>query len=137
MPTLLDCAGLPIPETVEGRSLLPLARGEAADWRPYLHGEHTGFGQSLQWLTDGREKYVWFSGSGREQLFDLARDPQELHRSGPAGRATPGAWREWRARLIEELQRARGGLHRRAAADRPAGRCKPVLERPGYREGLG
>ena len=46
MPTLLDCAGLPIPASVEGRSVLPLARGEAPDWRPYLHGEHTILGQS-------------------------------------------------------------------------------------------
>ncbi|OUC06808.1 arylsulfatase, partial [Litorilinea aerophila] len=31
-PTLLDAAGLPIPETMEGRSILPLLRGQAADW---------------------------------------------------------------------------------------------------------
>jgi arylsulfatase A-like enzyme len=31
-PTLLDAAGLPVPETMQGRSLLPLVRREAADW---------------------------------------------------------------------------------------------------------
>jgi arylsulfatase len=78
MPTLLDCAGLPVPESVEGRSLLPLARGEAAaGWRPYLHGEHALLGQSLQWITDERYKYVWLSGPGHEQLFDLIEDPCE------------------------------------------------------------
>ena len=40
MPTLLDCAGLPVPEGVEGQSLLPFARGEEVPWRAYLHGEH-------------------------------------------------------------------------------------------------
>ena len=30
MPTLLDLAGLPIPASVEGQSMLPLARGEAS-----------------------------------------------------------------------------------------------------------
>src|SRR5947209_8711340 len=63
MPTLLECAGLPVPESVEGRSFLPLARGESIEWRSHLHGEHLYSGQSVQWLTNGREKYVWFSGT--------------------------------------------------------------------------
>ncbi len=102
MPTLLDCAGLPIPETVEGRSFLPIARGEAVEWRDYLHGEHTLMNQSIQWLTDGHEKYVWFSGTGHEQLFDLEEDPQELHDLA----ADPGYAERvahWRRLLIREL----------------------------------
>ncbi len=95
MPTLLDCAGLPIPDGIDGASVLPLihADGEPVrrpeghpggpvgepDWRPYLHGEHTILGQSLQWIRTTRYKYVWLSGSGREQLFDLDAGPQELH----------------------------------------------------------
>ncbi|WP_460525065.1 arylsulfatase [Flindersiella endophytica] len=78
MPTLLDCAGLPVPESVEGRSLLPMARGEAAGgWRSHVHGEHALLGQSLQWITDARYKYVWLSGGGQEQLFDLVEDRSE------------------------------------------------------------
>ena len=42
---------------------------------------------SMQWLTDGRWKYVWFSGDGREQLFDLQSDPQERHDLADAGSA--------------------------------------------------
>jgi arylsulfatase len=102
MPTLLDCAGLPVPESVEGRSFLPLARGESIEWRPHLHGEHPYAGQSIQWLTDGREKYVWFSGTGHEQLFDLEQDPQELRDlardPAAAERVAP-----WRRALIEAL----------------------------------
>ena len=52
LPTLLDAAGLPAPKGIDGLSALPLARGEAVDWRPFLHGEHTAFGQSVHWLTD-------------------------------------------------------------------------------------
>ncbi|GIX06007.1 MAG: hypothetical protein KatS3mg115_0410 [Candidatus Poribacteria bacterium] len=42
MPTLLEAAGLEIPPTVDGRSLLPFLRGEQpnARWRRYIHGEH-------------------------------------------------------------------------------------------------
>jgi arylsulfatase A-like enzyme len=102
MPTLLGCAGLPVPESVEGRSFLPLARGESIAWRPHLHGEHPYAGQSVQWLTNGHEKDVWFSGTGHEQLFDLDEDPQELHDlardPAAAERVAP-----WRRRLIEAL----------------------------------
>ncbi|WP_329115334.1 arylsulfatase [Streptomyces sp. NBC_01465] len=102
MPTLLECAGLPVPEGLDGRSVLGLARGEdVVDWRPYLHGEHTLFGESMQWLTDGHEKYVWFSGSGREQLFDLDGDPQELH---DFGSDRPLRVALWRARLVDALR---------------------------------
>lgn len=102
MPTLLEAAGVPIPSSVEGRSLLGPARGEATDWRDVLHGEHIVFGQSLQWLTDGRTKYIWFSGTGHEQLFDLENDPNETHdlaRDADAeSRVAP-----WRSRLAHEL----------------------------------
>ncbi len=59
MPTLLECAGVEVPGGVEGRSLLPWARGEGAGpVREYLHGEHALLGQSLQWIATGRWKYV-------------------------------------------------------------------------------
>ena len=101
MPTLLDCAGLPIPEGLDGRSLLPLARGESVDWRLGVHGEHTTLGQSAHWLTDGREKYIWLSGSGDEQLFDLSEDPQELH--DLSRRGDPRLQR-WRDRMVLTLR---------------------------------
>ena len=102
MPTLLDLAGLPCPQQIDGLSFAAPARGEEAAFRAVLHGEHTLLGQSLQWLTDGHQKYLWFSGSGREQLFDLDRDPQELTDlavdAGHRGRLD-----HWRSRLIAEL----------------------------------
>ena len=102
MPTLLECAGATIPGSVQGRSFLPLARGDQAPLRESLHGEHTSFRQSLQWLTDGHEKYVWWSGTGREQLFDIERDPQELHDLAPEEERSPrlGRWRELLAREL-------------------------------------
>ncbi|WP_343953291.1 arylsulfatase [Nonomuraea longicatena] len=103
MPTLLDLAGLPVPETVDGRSLAGHLRGEPGPRREYLHGEHVYWGQSLQWMTDGRTKYVWGSAKGVEQLFDLETDPHELRDlSGlPEHAATRALWRDRLARALE------------------------------------
>ncbi len=102
MPTLLDLAGVDVPPSVEGHSVLPLARGDSPNWRSYIHGEHAWGPESNHYLTDGREKYIWYSQDGREQLFDLANDRQELHDlSQDPSRKTTLA--EWRARLVAEL----------------------------------
>lgn len=103
LPTLLDCAGLPIPESVEGRSFLPIARGGQVSVREHLHGEHTWINGSVQWITDGHEKYIWFVRTGLEQLFDLDSDPQELHDLAPDATAV-GRLAHWRQVLIEELR---------------------------------
>ena len=78
MPTLLDVAKIDIPSTVEGESLLPLWKQEEKEWRDYIHGEHEYGEESFHYITDGREKYIWFSQTGEEQFFDLVEDPQEL-----------------------------------------------------------
>ena len=106
MPTLLDIAGVPIPDTADGRSLMPLVRGEAVSWRRYLHGECAdvrGMDTSMQYLTDGRWKYTWYTRDGREQLFDLQSDPGELvDLAGDSHFAAETA--RWRELLARELQ---------------------------------
>lgn len=79
MPTLLEAAGADVPECVEGMSLLPLLRGDSVQWRGHLHGEHSSGELSNHYIVDGRFKYVWYSRTGMEQLFDTVNDPQDLH----------------------------------------------------------
>jgi arylsulfatase len=105
MPTLLDLAGLPVPDAVEG---LPLTGSRA---REFLHGEHiehviTAGRASVQWITDGDWKYIWRSDDGREQLFCLRTDPHELR---DLTAAEPAQAARLRALLIAGL------------ADRPEG----------------
>lgn len=53
-------------------------------------------------MTDGRTKYLWMSGDGHEQLFDLAADPHEQHNlvDDPAAE---GLLHTWRGHLIQAL----------------------------------
>ena len=100
MPTLLELADVPIPDTVEGRSLVPFLQGDTSNWRDYLHLECAPLHHTL---TDGQEKYVWFAQDGREQFFRLSDDPTESH--DLAGSSAEKACIEaWRQRLIRELR---------------------------------
>ena len=110
MPTFLEAAGVPIPETVEGRSLMPLLRGETDDWRPHYHGEHSACyhpDNVNQFLTDGSWKYVWNPSTGEEQLFNLQDDPLECR--DLAGESS-GVLEEWRQRMVRELEGREEGL---------------------------
>jgi len=113
-PTILEIAGASVPETIDGRSLVHFARDPAsADRREYVHGEHAANydeNNAMQYLTDGREKYIWFPTTGDEQLFDLRADPGELHdlAHDPAHKEQLDLWR---GRLIAELaERPEDGL---------------------------
>ena len=79
MPTLLDFAGIEIPETVDGISMAPEIISGQAKERDYLHGEHSGGIQSNHYIVTKHDKYIWFSQTGREQYFNLDIDPREEH----------------------------------------------------------
>ena len=100
MPTLLELANVAIPETVEGKSLVPIMRGESPNWRQHLHIEHAPVHQTL---TDAKEKYSWFVEDGREQLFDLEKDPHELHDLSQES-SKKDRMEYWRRELVKQLQ---------------------------------
>jgi arylsulfatase A-like enzyme len=129
MPTLLEMAKINIPETVQGRSLFPLARGEEINWRSHLHIEHSPLYQSL---TDGKEKYIWFVADGREQYFDLKTDPHECH-DLIADPKQKGRIEYWRKALIETLVGRPEGLSDGAKLV-PGREYRPTLPHAGRRE---
>ncbi len=101
--TILDIAGIPVPSKTEGRSLLPFLTGEPEEWRDVVHGEHSGWGTGRQFMTDGRTKYIWKTKTGKEHLFDLVNDPQELQdlSDKPEGQEWLNVWRD---RMIAHLE---------------------------------
>ena len=99
MPTVLSMAGIDPPGTVDGADLAPLMHGGPGDPRPYLHIEHAPLHHTL---TDGQEKFIWFVADGREQFFDLRKDPTEC-RDLIAEPNLAGRVAHWRDLLVQEL----------------------------------
>ncbi|MBU3650708.1 MAG: arylsulfatase [Limnohabitans sp.] len=73
MPTLLTLAGLPIPSSVEGISMIGAHR------RELLFGECGEGRNATRMIHDGRYKLIWYPGGQVVQLFDLLEDPKECH----------------------------------------------------------
>jgi arylsulfatase A-like enzyme len=73
MPTLLEIAGLPVPSSVEGLSMLGDQR------RELLFGECGEGRNATRMIHDGRYKLIWYPGGQVVQLFDLQTDPKECH----------------------------------------------------------
>ncbi len=88
-PTLLEAAGLLVPGELQGRSILPLLRGESEDWPAEVFVQISGV-QIERCVRTRRWKYsvVAPDGDGRVEpaadryverfLYDLQADPYEL-----------------------------------------------------------
>lgn len=88
-PTLLDAAGIPVPPEMQGRSVLPLARKETAEWPEeiFLQISESQVGRALRterwkYAVTAPDKDGWKdagSDTYREDLlYDLHADPYEL-----------------------------------------------------------
>jgi len=78
-PTILDLCGVQTPPWFQGRSLASLLRGENHDERSSVFIEYrVPFKTSWKTIRTHEHK-LCVSNSGEELLFDLGKDPQELH----------------------------------------------------------
>lgn len=105
MPTFLDVAGVDIPETVEGRSVAPLLKGDKVKWRSHYHHEHSpcyASDNAYQCLTGKDWKYVWNPITGAELLFDRNGDPHESTNLAPSSEHAD-VLAQWRSALAREL----------------------------------
>jgi len=86
-PTLLDFAGVTSPDAMDGRSLLPLLKGEIpADWRTSFliqYNSDTVFPRvhkmGYRAIRTQRWKYIrYLELEGMDELYDLQTDPYEM-----------------------------------------------------------
>ena len=85
-PTVLEVAGLPVGNQIQGRSLVPLLRGVDADWRRAVLIEFFTYENPFPWLVDmdyrairtDRYKYIhWMQHPDENELYELVEDPFE------------------------------------------------------------
>lgn len=110
--TFLDAAGATVPETMQGRSFLPLLMGEKlVDWRKtfyyqYLEGKQRDHHVACHdGVTNGRYKLIHYYETDEWELYDLAEDPHEVinRYASPDYSATV-------SKMKAELQRLRSEL---------------------------
>ena len=80
MPTVLQAAGVNIPSQVQGRSLLPLLRGEKAERPRAVYGETFLPRIHFNWseLRGAENAKYHFIDAPHPELYDLSKDPAEL-----------------------------------------------------------
>jgi tetratricopeptide (TPR) repeat protein len=126
MPTLLDIAGLPVPEGLDGASLVPLVtlRSRTEPGPAYLESYHPRLWWGARELVGLRTGPWLFIRSPRPELYDVEHDP--------------AAAVNLAARNPQEMERLAGRLARYAAgADPLQGRAATDLETAGRLRALG
>jgi arylsulfatase A-like enzyme len=124
--TILDAAGTPQPKDMQGRSLVPLLKGESpADWRTSMYYHYYEYPQSHKvrehyGMRTDRYKLIHFYTTSEWELFDLKADPQEMK----SVYADP-AYAEARKELEAELKR----LQEQFKVDKPEGTDKDLRNR--------
>jgi arylsulfatase A-like enzyme len=138
--TLLDAAGLPVPEHFQGRSILPLLRREAAEWpeEVFVQISESQVGRAVRthrwkysvvapdvsgWEAPGSAVYE------EQFLYDLQHDPYELTNLIEQ-QSHRGVARVMRERLLRRMAQAGENLPTiREAETRPSGqRAVPEAE---------
>jgi choline-sulfatase len=99
-PTVLQFLGIPAPASFQGQSLLGLLTGQELGPQREIYSEslyaHDRLGfAALQSLRIGDRQYI---DAPRPELYDLGRDPKELHNVAPREQAMAQSFRE---KLVE------------------------------------
>lgn len=82
-PTFLEAAGLPVPDSMQGQSFLPLLEGKGTDWRTsflYEYYWERSFAQTPTVTGVRTDKYKLMRYHGvwdKYELYDMEDDPEE------------------------------------------------------------
>jgi arylsulfatase A-like enzyme len=93
-PTILDAAGVSRPAATQGKSLVPLVRGQKPDWREYAFAENlwsTTFGNPrVESIRGSRWKYIRYFATDRKLFHNT--EGEAAYRVSPAHAATYESW---------------------------------------------
>jgi arylsulfatase A-like enzyme len=79
-PTILEIAGVKLPEQIQGRSLVPLLKGKKPKWRSEFFYEHPFEHKTIAKTMGLRTPdfmYARYTDYNYEELYDLKLDPDE------------------------------------------------------------
>lgn len=96
MPTLLDLCNIPIPDSVDGVSMVGSTR------RDYFYGECGEDDHATRMIRDQRYKLIYYPTGNHFQLFDLEKDPKECVDLAPDPQHA-GILQDLTAKLRDEL----------------------------------
>jgi arylsulfatase A-like enzyme len=131
MPTLLECAGIPVPARVQAASLLPLVRGGS---RPAARVVSFSDRFDFVRFLDGDLAYSDQPSRGvGEWLFDIAADPREGRNIAGRDRPRLERLRRLAAAIVKAQKRRAAALAHGGPAAAPAGDdLRRELESLGY-----
>jgi N-acetylglucosamine-6-sulfatase len=137
-PTVMDAMGLQKPPHMDGRSFLPLARGEEIKWRDYflyVYYWEKNFPQSptVFSLRGDRYKYITYYGLWDvDELYDIQADPDETRNLLYDGPQYVKIARDMEKRLYG-LMTELGGMEIPLNAPRGGSQNKRFAPRDGHR----
>ncbi len=108
-PTLLELAGVDVPQSMQGRSLVKLAQGRESNWRNdwlYEYFDYPGAEEVRphRGVRTTRHKFIHYFLDPQEcELYDLQNDPRELNNL--YGKPAHAAIQQTLATRLEELRR--------------------------------
>ena len=109
-PTILGLVGLgegPAVEEMQGRSVVPLLFGESLPPRPAF--SRTLWNKPRYSVQDRRDKFIWDSRTGGEELYDRSNDPREQVNLASGRSALSGFWRQQIFHWLREQEHLRAG----------------------------
>ncbi len=110
-PTMLDAAGVKVPADMQGRSFLSILRGRTPkNWRSsmyyrYYHPGHHNVAAHYG-IRTYRYKLIYFNKLDQWELYDLEKDPREMHNlyRDPASAGIVKQLKRRMSRLKQELK---------------------------------
>ncbi len=128
-PTMLDIAGLQIPNEMQGKSMLPLMQGKDVPWRKdwlYEYYEYPGFENvpPCRGVRTERYKLIHYFLTDEYELYDIEADPDE--RTNLYGKQGMEAITQQLKMRLTELRRETGDHYEYKPTGVPRHRDPPV-----------